>query len=692
MSTAASQATGSGNSARKRHRARDDAIRRKVDLELNRKKPSSRPSQPSSPASRPAAAKSGTVSALRPSAPVTIRQSARVIDAAQLMAARRADALLVVDNQERLCGIITDKDLAFRVVAEGLDVNATKVFEVMTKNVTYASSESPAGDALSTMVAGGFRHLPVLDDEGDVVGVLDITKCLFEAIERVEKVFGASKKLTDALQDAQKEWASGGMNSRLSQEFEQLRQRMLCPDLDSILTAENLMPPELGIKSTVRDAARAMKQLKSTAVLVFEDHAKLTGIFTSKDIVLRVMAVKADPDGTSIIRVMTPHPDTVASTTSIQDALKMMHDNRYLHLPVTDGKRVIGLVDVLKLTYTVLEKLNAGEKGSEGPMWNQFWGTSMDNDHLGSQHGDEIVDDDEHGSHTTGTHLRSPGQQTLIRPSDSASVVSDSMTSLSHAVHHAGYEQEQLFMFKFKDPHTQSVHRIASPINLSILVQLLTDKLGGFTEINQLSYIDDEGDDVQLTSDADLETAVAMAKHSGWKRLLLTINDTRADSPAFPRRHHQDTGSVSSLNRGSLNNSGAFDDAASELYNLRNRSVKGSNSSIPRSITNESIFQPRDAAAEQDSHSATTSNSNSKRTAPSAPSETGRGASPPMLGSAVPRPVSPVGTATPASASPKASSWLERVVQGQESPVVLVGITVAATLSIVGVMTLLGRK
>ncbi|ORZ37729.1 hypothetical protein BCR44DRAFT_1375881, partial [Catenaria anguillulae PL171] len=387
----------SATDPRRRHKQKDDAIRRKVDQELARKTGghggASRRSthghhshhahqSPQQPQRLPHA-KAGTVAALRPSAPVTIRQSVKVLDAAQLMAARRCDALLVVDQQDRLCGIVTDKDLAFRVVAEGLDLNATKVFEIMTKNVQFVNANQTASEALSTMIAGGFRHLPVMDDEGDVVGVLDITKCLYDALERIDTIYGSSKKLTDALEDVQRDWASTGINAALSQQFEMIRQKMLCPDLNSILSAESLMPPELGLKANVREAARAMKQFKSTAVLIFDESSgpgrKLAGIFTSKDIVLRVMSVKADPGATSIIRVMTPHPDTVATHTTIYDALKMMHDNKYLHLPVVDAtvsddtQQVIGLVDVLKLTYNVLEKIQSAREQDGGPAWNEFW-------------------------------------------------------------------------------------------------------------------------------------------------------------------------------------------------------------------------------------------------------------------------------------------------------------------------------
>lgn len=73
-----------------------------------------------------------TVSSLRPNGAVTISEGARILQAAQLMAAKRTDAVLVLGERGDLMGILTDKDIAFRVVAEGLDLRTTTVAQVMT--------------------------------------------------------------------------------------------------------------------------------------------------------------------------------------------------------------------------------------------------------------------------------------------------------------------------------------------------------------------------------------------------------------------------------------------------------------------------------------------------------------------------------------------------------------------------------
>lgn len=155
---------------------------------------------------------------------------------------------------------------------------------------------------------------------------------------------------------------------------------MSFPDLGSILDARTTAAT-IGLKTTVREAAKLMREKRTTAVCVMEnDGKKIAGIFTSKDVVLRVIAAGLDAKTCSVVRVMTPHPDCALPTLSIQDALRKMHgmfdrldplksfrltpllsrtDGHYLNLPVVDDVgALVGIVDVLKLTYTTLEQVS----------------------------------------------------------------------------------------------------------------------------------------------------------------------------------------------------------------------------------------------------------------------------------------------------------------------------------------------
>jgi CBS domain-containing protein len=86
-----------------------------------------------------------------------------------------------------------------------------------------------------------------------------------------------------------------------------------------------------------------MRKHSVGAVLIIEDET-LKGILTVNDMTYRVIAEGLDPDKTLLGEVMTPDPDTVSSDTTAIDALRLMQDGDYRHLPILDGGRVLGLV------------------------------------------------------------------------------------------------------------------------------------------------------------------------------------------------------------------------------------------------------------------------------------------------------------------------------------------------------------
>jgi CBS domain-containing protein len=498
---------------RKRQSRRDEAIRKKIESQLNLK--AGKPQTPRGGAGRRGATNrkqviAGTVSALRPLPALTVPQGISVADASQLCAAKRTDCVLVVDDEEHLAGIFTAKDLAFRVVAGGMDARITPVSAIMTRSPMVTRDTTSATEALNTMVTRGFRHLPVCNEEGDVVGLLDIAKVFYEALEKLERAHGSSQKLYNALEGVQTEWgggAAGPQNAMLAY-VESLRQKMSIPDLSTILDSRTL-PCTVGVRTTVCDAAKVMKEHHTTAVCVMEGGSQTTppriaGIFTSKDVVLRVIAAGLDPKTCSVVRVMTPHPDTAPPTMSIQEALRKMHDGRYLNLPVIDvDARLVGVVDVLKLTYATLEQINSmseggganGEEGENGgPMWNRFWNSFGQT--AGSIGGNGTADDGEsamsgsHAQHMTPdanskSHL--PDLSSDLHPNDSASAVANNHDDNASGVglpNGAGFNPNAVvddgtYLFKFVTPSGRTHRFSARYDNFETIREIVCIKLAG---------------------------------------------------------------------------------------------------------------------------------------------------------------------------------------------------------------------
>jgi CBS domain-containing protein len=82
---------------------------------------------------------------------------------------------LPVGNHDHLIGILTDRDLACRAVARGLDAANTKVSEVMTKGVTWCFEDETVDDVVQRMEDKQIHHLPVLNRQKRLIGILSLS-------------------------------------------------------------------------------------------------------------------------------------------------------------------------------------------------------------------------------------------------------------------------------------------------------------------------------------------------------------------------------------------------------------------------------------------------------------------------------------------------------------------------------------
>jgi CBS domain-containing protein len=103
--------------------------------------------------------------------PRTVRREATVRQAAMMMAEQDVGALPVVDSDQILVGIITDRDIALRVVAADRDPRSTLVSDIATTSVSPAYPDETLSEAVEQMVYRQVRRLPVIEDDR-VVGML----------------------------------------------------------------------------------------------------------------------------------------------------------------------------------------------------------------------------------------------------------------------------------------------------------------------------------------------------------------------------------------------------------------------------------------------------------------------------------------------------------------------------------------
>ncbi|XP_059661670.1 CBS domain-containing protein CBSCBSPB5-like [Cornus florida] len=440
-----------------------------------------------------------TVRRLRLSKALTIPDSTSLYEACRRMAARRVDALLLTDSNALLCGILTAKDIATRVIARELNLEDTPASKVMTRNPVFVLSDTLAVEALQKMVQGKFRHLPVVEN-GEVIALLDIAKCLYDAIARMERAAEKGKAIAAAVEGVEKHWGTSfsGPNSFM----ETLRERMFRPYLSTIIS-ENSKIVTVSPTDTVLMATKKMHECRvSSAVVTVEN--KPRGILTTKDILMRLIAQNLPPESTLVEKVMTPNPECATVDTPIVDALHTMHDGKFLHLPVVDSDGiVVAVTDVLHITQAAVATVGstAGVSNeASNTLMQKFWDSAMA----------LSPSDDEEETRSNGSlQMASEGAETGRNLSYTSSGLPTT------------------FAFKIQDKRGQ-IHRFNCDVqSLTSLITAILQRMGDDIDRNNLPrilYEDEDLDKVVLASDSDLATAVEHAKLTGWKGLRLHLD------------------------------------------------------------------------------------------------------------------------------------------------------------------------
>lgn len=104
-----------------------------------------------------------------------------VYHALTVMAQHEVGALLVMDG-EQLVGIFSERDYARKIILQGKTSKETLVREIMSDRVAYVTPTSSLQECMALMTEKRFRHLPVLDDDGSVIGMISIGDLVKETI------------------------------------------------------------------------------------------------------------------------------------------------------------------------------------------------------------------------------------------------------------------------------------------------------------------------------------------------------------------------------------------------------------------------------------------------------------------------------------------------------------------------------
>ena len=114
-----------------------------------------------------------TVSSIMSKNIYSLNENRTVADAARVMKETKTGSILVVDPQGRIVGVVTERDLVYKILAEGRDAQ-TRLKEIMTRDIKTVKPSSTLAEAAKIMIEMEVRHIPVVDEAGRPVGMLSI--------------------------------------------------------------------------------------------------------------------------------------------------------------------------------------------------------------------------------------------------------------------------------------------------------------------------------------------------------------------------------------------------------------------------------------------------------------------------------------------------------------------------------------
>jgi CBS domain-containing protein len=259
--------------------------------------------------------------------PLVLEENESVGYACRAMRSRGVGSVLVVDAKKNLKGIFTGRD-AVRLVAKDDNAADVPLGKAMTRAPVVVKPTSRAIDALRAMADAECRHLPVVH-EGTIYGVL--SRRDFKGMELETFVRQQSGTPTDRALDRN---VSDAM--------------------------EPTTPLILPSSKTIREACRSMRRRKCGCALVVDAQGHLVGIFTGRDAV-RAIAEGKKSGSTKLSNAMTKPPLTISPERHAVEALRIMSDGGFRHLPVVEDNKIRGVVTRNSFTAVELDRLDEEE-------------------------------------------------------------------------------------------------------------------------------------------------------------------------------------------------------------------------------------------------------------------------------------------------------------------------------------------
>ena len=245
----------------------------------------------------------------------TVSSNETVVATAQMMAAKNISCVVVVDDG-KVAGILTERDLVKKGVAQAGNLTTANVVDIMSTLVETIPPGLSVLEAGRIMDAKSIRRLPIVDN-GKLVGIVTQTDMI-----RVLTTYGMWRDVAEIM-------------------------------------SRNVSAVEK--KATVAEVTKIMASRNISSTVVVEDN-RVVGIFTERDMLKRIIALEKNPHSIAIERVMSSPVFSVSSEYSVLSASKIMEKHKIRRLVVMDQDRLCGILSQTDIFMAVKNKLQADEE------------------------------------------------------------------------------------------------------------------------------------------------------------------------------------------------------------------------------------------------------------------------------------------------------------------------------------------
>lgn len=275
----------------------------------------------------------------------TVRGDETIHAAATRMKQERIGSLAVVE-EGRPVGIVTDRDVVLETLCKPLDPGSVKVGEITSRPLVSIEQDAPVREAVRMIRRHGVRRLPVVDEKGQLVGIVT-------GDDLLSLVAGELNGLTVAVHTQTPKI----LYNAAMRPFGRVRG----PEQGGVTTvvAEHYRKQvaTIAAEATARDAADAMKDGAVGSLVVLRNGAPV-GIVTDRDLLERVVAAGKDAAATSSAEVMSQPLQTVGPEEPLERIVERMSAHGIRRVPVVREGELLGIVSLDDVLAEVAEELH----------------------------------------------------------------------------------------------------------------------------------------------------------------------------------------------------------------------------------------------------------------------------------------------------------------------------------------------